>query len=274
MRLLKIACCAIAIAAFAVPNAHADEWNKKTFLTFSGPVQVPGTTLPAGTYMFKLADLETNRHVVQVFDKDGGKLIAMFLTVPDYKLDVPKDNVVMFEERPKNMAQAIKAWWYVGDKTGDEFVYPKTQAFKIAKATHQPVLATNDDKPGATTDAMKGKKVGRAGENGRMTADNEASSASSSKRGTSAEATTATTGTTAENRAAEKRAPSSSAPSSTVGTSGNANSAMNAAPARRRTRTQLPRTASSLTLIELLAAASLAGAFGARRVRKQSGAAI
>src|SRR4051794_27254277 len=60
MRLLKIAVCAFALAAFTAPRAHADEWNKKTFLTFSGPVQVPGTTLPAGTYMFKLADLETN----------------------------------------------------------------------------------------------------------------------------------------------------------------------------------------------------------------------
>ena len=102
---------------------------------------MPGTTLPAGTYMFKLADLETNRHVVQIFDKDGSKLIATFLTVPDYKLDPPDKSVVMFQERPKNMAAGDQGLVVRrATPTGDEFVYPKTQAFKIAKATHEPVL--------------------------------------------------------------------------------------------------------------------------------------
>ncbi|HEY5219679.1 MAG TPA: hypothetical protein VIJ16_07710, partial [Gemmatimonadaceae bacterium] len=233
MRAFKILCCAVALAAFTVPSAHADDWNKKTLLTFSGPVQVPGTTLPAGTYMFKLADLETNRHVVQIFDKDGGKLIATFMTVADYKSDVPKNNVVMFQERPKGMAPAIQAWWYVGDTTGDEFVYPKTQAFKIAKATHKPVLATNDDKAATSTNAMKGTSVGRAQENGEMIAENASPDA---PRGT--EAPPSATGTTAAH-----------SDMAGVGTSGSA------ARSTRRTRTQLPRTASSLSLVELLAAA-------------------
>lgn len=235
MRLLKIAVCAFALAAFTAPRAHADEWNKKTFLTFSGPVQVPGTTLPAGTYMFKLADLETNRHVVQVFDKDGGKLIATFLTVPDYKLDPPKNNVVMFEERPRNMPQAVKAWWYVGDTVGDEFVYPKSQAWKIAKATHQPVLASNDDKVGAT----KGTKIGRVAESGDMTAENEAASA-----------------------------PRSSAPPRTAATTGTSAAATTSETAKR-TRTELPRTASSLPLFALFALASFVGAFGVRSLRNR-----
>ena len=52
MRVLINAACAIALAALIASPARADEWNKKTFLTFSGPVQVPGVTLPAGTYTF------------------------------------------------------------------------------------------------------------------------------------------------------------------------------------------------------------------------------
>ncbi|HEX3702622.1 MAG TPA: hypothetical protein VHU82_04775 [Vicinamibacterales bacterium] len=241
MRLLRIACCAALLAAFAVPNAHADERNKKTFLTFSGAVQVPGTTLPAGTYMFKLADLETNRHVVQIFNKDGSKLIATFLTVPDYRLDAPKNNVVMFEERPRGMAQAVKAWWYVGDPTGDEFVYPKSQAFKIAKATHEPVLAMNDDNKSTSGDAMKGRKIGRVRETGDMTAENDTSSASHPADTSSA--ATGTSGTQANDRT------TSAAP---------------AKPART-----LPRTASSLTLFELLAAAATAGAFGVHQLRRR-----
>lgn len=230
MRLLTIAACACAFAAFTAPPAHADEWNKKTLLTFSGPVQVPGTTLPAGTYVFKLADLESNRHVVQIFDKNGSKLIATFLTVPDYRLDPPKDHVVMFEERPRNMPQAVKAWWYAGDTTGDEFVYPKSQAWKIAKATHKPVLATNDD----TLGTSKGAKVGRVDENGEMVADNETRRTTSHAEGT--------TGTTAA--------------------------------AAKRTRTELPRTASSQSLVELIAFASFAGAFGVRQMRRREDGAV
>ncbi len=255
MRVLKIAICAIALATFMAPRAHADEWNKKTFLTFSGPVQVPGTTLPAGTYMFKLADLESNRHVVQIFDKDGRQLLATFLTVPDYKLDAPKDNVVMFEERPRGMPQAVKAWWYVGDPTGDEFVYPKSQAWKIAKATHESVLSTDDE---GTAHAKKGAKVGRIAENGELTAENESPrtarpSASSQAAGTTGTTTakepqSATTGTTAQN--------------STTAASA------------KRGRTELPRTASPLTFVELLAAASLAGAFGIRQLRKRIGTSV
>jgi hypothetical protein len=253
--LWKTTGCAIALTVFTVPNAHADEWNKKTFLTFSGPVQVPGTTLPAGTYVFKLADLETNRHVVQIFDKDGGKLIATFLTVPDYKLDVPKDHVVMFEERPRGMPQAIKAWWYVGDPTGDEFVYPKSQAAAIAKATHEPVLATNDETKGASTDRMKGRRIGRVRENGEMSAENEGAAApttgASAARGTSSK--TGTSGTPdagANDRSSTGRSAA-------------------AAPTTKSTRRELPQTASSLTLFELLAAAAVAGALGVHVVRKR-----
>jgi hypothetical protein len=70
MRVFRVMFGALAIAAILTPSARGDELNKQTFLTFSAPVQVPGATLPAGTYMFKLADLQGNRHVVQIFDKD------------------------------------------------------------------------------------------------------------------------------------------------------------------------------------------------------------
>jgi len=39
-----------------VPRATADESDEKTVFTFSGPVEIPGQVLPAGTYVLKLAD--------------------------------------------------------------------------------------------------------------------------------------------------------------------------------------------------------------------------
>ena len=87
MRVVKALWCAAAIAAFVAPAAHADDWNKKTILTFSGAVQVPGATLPAGSYVFKLADIPGNRHVVQVFDKDEKKIYTTILAIPNDRLD-------------------------------------------------------------------------------------------------------------------------------------------------------------------------------------------
>ena len=58
------------------PGAKADEWNSKTVMTFSGPVEIPGVhlkgwgVLPAGTYVFKILDSQSDRHIVQIFNKD------------------------------------------------------------------------------------------------------------------------------------------------------------------------------------------------------------
>src|ERR687887_1671932 len=109
MRVMKILCCAAAFALVLAPNARADQWNKKTILTFSGPVQIPGSTLPAGSYVFKLADLTGNRHVVQVFDKDEKKVYGTLLAIPDEKLEPSDKPVVLFAERPAGVPQAIRA---------------------------------------------------------------------------------------------------------------------------------------------------------------------
>src|SRR6478752_2947437 len=145
MRVLKILCCAAALTAMIAPGARADEWNKKTILTFSGPVQIPGATLPAGSYVFKLADIPGNRHVVQVFDKDEKKIYTTILAIPNDRLEPTDKPVVLFSERASGTAQAVKVWYYPGDRIGNEFVYPKSQAMRIAKETHQRVLAMNDE---------------------------------------------------------------------------------------------------------------------------------
>jgi hypothetical protein len=90
MRVLKSLCCAAALTILLAPGARADVWNKKTIMTFSGPVQIPGATLPAGSYVFKLADISGNRHVVQVFDKDEKRIYTTILAIPNERLQ-PSD---------------------------------------------------------------------------------------------------------------------------------------------------------------------------------------
>ena len=154
MRKFMIACSAAMFAVSLAGTAHADEWNKLTYLTFSGPVQLPGITLPAGTYRFELADPDTSRRIIRVSDKDGSKSYGMFLSISDQKLEPADNPVVMFKESPSGVPQAVQAWFYPGETYGYEFAYPHDQALKIAKATHGSVLAVKDT-PQTSTDDEK-----------------------------------------------------------------------------------------------------------------------
>jgi len=107
----------------ALPSAaRADEWNMKTAVTFSAPVEVPGMVLPAGTYVFKLLDT-SDRNVVQIFDKDERKLITSFMAVLEEREEPPNHTVIRFEERAGNSPEAVHLWFYPGEKTGHLFLY-------------------------------------------------------------------------------------------------------------------------------------------------------
>jgi hypothetical protein len=121
------------------PGARADEWSQRTILTFSGPVEIPGQVLPAGTYVFKLANSNSNRNIVQVFNKDENHVFGTFLAIPDYRLHTSDKTVIRFEERPAGSPPAIKAWFFPGKNYGHELVYPKAKAVTLAKANNTPV---------------------------------------------------------------------------------------------------------------------------------------
>jgi len=123
------------------PAVHADEWNQKTIFTFSGPVEIPGRVLDAGTYVFKLANSASDRHIVQVFSGDEMRLYGTFLAIPDYRMKPSDKPIVKFEERPGGSPDAIKGWFYPGRNYGHEFVYPKNRAVELARTLHTPVPA-------------------------------------------------------------------------------------------------------------------------------------
>ena len=128
MRIVKIiqaAVCALMLCAILSPAIKADEWNKKTVVTFADAVQIPGQVLPAGTYVFKLANSSANRHIVEVWTGDQTQLITTVLTVADYRPDTPDKTVFEYDERPGDTPMAIHAWFFPGDHFGQEFVYPQ-----------------------------------------------------------------------------------------------------------------------------------------------------
>jgi hypothetical protein len=144
-------CCALLLV---ILPAAADQWNKKTIVTFSQPVELPGIVLPAGTYVFKLFDSLSNRNIVQVFNADETKIFTTILAIPNYRLEPSEETILRFDERPRDLPEALRAWFYPGDNFGQEFVYPKSRALQLAETTHMPVLS-REEKPIETPEELK-----------------------------------------------------------------------------------------------------------------------
>lgn len=122
-------------------QAGAQTFNKRTTVTFSQPVEVPGQVLPAGGYTFTVLESMTARNILQIWNEDKTRLITTILAIPDYRLEPTGDTVIEFHERPANAPKALRAWFYPGDNYGMEFVYPKARAIQLAEAAQEVVPA-------------------------------------------------------------------------------------------------------------------------------------
>ena len=171
MRNPKVLAIMFCLGVFLLSSTlKADEWNKKTIITFSGPVMVYKTPLPAGTYVFKLLDSLSDRHIVQIFNQDESHLIATILANPNYRLTPTGKTVVKFSEAgtgseasgtiPEN-GLAMKEWFYPGDNFGQEFrVVPQPEVAAVQPepapepvAAPAPEVATPAPAPEAATPA-------------------------------------------------------------------------------------------------------------------------
>jgi hypothetical protein len=154
--------CGLALlGAVLAPSARADDWNRKTVVTFSGPVEIPGVhltgwaVLPAGTYVFKILDSQSDRHIVQIFNKEETTIYATILAIPNYRLKVTDKTVITFNERPAGEPEALRAWFYPGRNWGEEFVYPKAKAIELSKTSNTPVLFTAAEIPIEVAEPIK-----------------------------------------------------------------------------------------------------------------------
>jgi len=248
-------------------SAQDSNINQRTFLTFSGPVQMPGVTLPAGKYVFRLADTALH-NVMQVFDGEEKNIIGQWFFIPRNRTTEEANAangkpVVTFAEMPEGMTPAVKYYFYPTDLAGKEFIYPKDQALKIAAASHQPVLATDSDvtKGGAAHVFTVEPNGTEASYNANAAADADRE-AKSAPAGPVAPAPAAVADNT---RATNTRATDDNITNQTAtGTTGAVD--QNPAP-RQQASSRLPKTASPFQLIGLIGLISLTGAFGLRLAR-------
>lgn len=124
---------------FTVNHARADEWDKLTTLTINQPIQVEDTYLEPGSYVFKLVDSQSDRHIVQIFNANQSHVIATFLAIPDYRVEPTGHSKFTMWETPSGYVAALRSWYYPGDNFGQEFTYPKhLRQIEVAQVTPPP----------------------------------------------------------------------------------------------------------------------------------------
>jgi hypothetical protein len=143
--------CGLAMATVAF-RAQADQWDKRTILTVDQPIQVTNTVLEPGKYVLKLADSDSDRHIVQIFNGDQTHIVDTILAIPNYRLQPTGDSRFMFWETPPGSVKALRAWFYPGDNFGQEFLYPKhLKQLALARTSEVAVAQTPVPEPEAIT---------------------------------------------------------------------------------------------------------------------------
>jgi len=135
------------LAAGLTASLRADQWDKRTVMTVHETIQVPNKVLLPGTYVVKLLDSPSDRHIVQIFNAEETELLTTILAIPNYRLEPTGNTVFSFWEMPPGQPRALRAWFYPGDNFGQEFAYPKTKAVAIAAVSHTEVPTTEAVKP-------------------------------------------------------------------------------------------------------------------------------
>lgn len=141
MRKVVVAACFLTFAG----ALFADEWSKRTVVTLNEPVMVAGVptvTLDPGKYVIRLMNHDHNRNIVQFMNEREDKLFTTVLAIPNYRLTPTEKTTFRFWETPVGNPIAMRAWFPSGDRWGQEFVYPKGLAARIARETGSPVLVS------------------------------------------------------------------------------------------------------------------------------------
>jgi hypothetical protein len=125
----------------ALPAARADQSNQATKITFSQPVQIPGRVLPAGTYWFELPEDITQHDMVRIYSADRTVLYATLFAANSERAIATDHTVFGFAERGSAQPQAIVTWFYPGETTGHEFLYPKQVEKELASVKLVNVVA-------------------------------------------------------------------------------------------------------------------------------------
>ena len=106
-----------------VVSVQATTSDRRTVMTFNGPVALPGVTLAAGSYTFELITPISNE-AVRVSNKQGSVFMSFTERVAR-PAGLPSDATVRFGEAAPGMVPPIMEWYPTGEAVGHRFIYAR-----------------------------------------------------------------------------------------------------------------------------------------------------
>ena len=121
------------LSAILAPSLRADESDKTTYITTNQPLQIQGTLLAPGRYMFKLVNPDSDRNTVQIFSADGTRLETTVQAIPAYRAELSDTTQLRLADPQEGRPVTLQFWFYPGDNIGLEFVTPKVASGNAQK---------------------------------------------------------------------------------------------------------------------------------------------
>ena len=114
----------VLLGVLATSAASALDARRTTYFTFSRTVQMPGVALPAGTYIFEVANPDSSADVVRVLSRDRKQVFLTKFTRPIYR-EAKGDlkATISLGEAPAGNPPTVKAWYPQSETRGREFIY-------------------------------------------------------------------------------------------------------------------------------------------------------
>lgn len=136
-------------------TGHIEDSAKKTTLSVSVLTQLPGTTLAAGSYVFRQSGEQSGWDIVQVYNSDQSSLVTTLLAYPNPNLVSNGQAFLVYPQSTDNQTQIMEAFFFDGDAAGQQLAYPKKTADAIGAANHVrvPTTGTSDAYPSSLPSA-------------------------------------------------------------------------------------------------------------------------
>ena len=113
----------LGVLATSTTGAIANS-RRTTYFTFSRSVQMPGVVLPAGTYIFEVANDTGAGDVVRVLSSDRSRVHLMKFTRFVYRpMSSDLKATISLGESPAGTPPPVKAWYPQDETRGREFIY-------------------------------------------------------------------------------------------------------------------------------------------------------
>lgn len=228
-------------------TGHIEDSAKRATVTVGVLTQLPGTTLAAGSYVFRLSGQQSGWDIVQVYNADQSSLVTTLLAYPNPKLASNGQPFLVYPQSTDSQTQVMEAIFFDGDAVAQQLAYPKQAADAIGAANHVrvPTTGTDDAYPSSL------------------------SLAASSWSAPVEQNQNAGAATQTQQQASAAADPPAANRASTANTA-NASSTTSAASTSTTKSDPLPQTASPLPLIGLIGFLALVGIVVLRRIARAS----